>query len=164
MLGTLHRFRKIKEPYRMLLIGGLTVAVLIAGKTWPHAESLLWIAFLCVISLCLFFDLRDPVNYTSLEFDSRGFRHEGLGGVSAAKWDEVSDVFYVRLFDPFANQIETEWQFQLHSGVFLTVLVEWPHRKHFSRAIAANLHFVLKEVVLKTPRLRGEGRWHCAAG
>lgn len=148
----------------MLLIGVFTVTVLIAGKTWPRIESPLWAVFLCAISLCLFFDLRDPVNYTSLDFDAQGFRHQGLGGITAAKWEDVSDVFYVRLFDPFANQIETEWQFQLNSGEVLAVLVEWPHRKQFSRAIAANLHFVLKDFVLKTPRLRGEGRWRCPAG
>lgn len=132
-LRMLHRFRSIKEPYRMLLIGGITIAVFIAGKAWPLAESLLWTVFLGAMTACLYFDLREPVNYTSLQFDSYGFRHDGLGGVTEAKWIDVTDVFYVRSFEPFANQIETEWQFQLRTGEFVHVLVEWPHRRPFAR-------------------------------
>ena len=157
----LEQFRKIKEPYRMLLIGGLTPAVLCIGERWPAVETGLGSAFLAFLAVTLYRDLREPVNYTSLDFDSRGFRHVGIGGVTEAAWLDICDAFYLRTFDPFANQIETEWQFVLKSGKSIEVLVEWPHRRSFASAIQANLDFVSKDRVVAVLRMRGEGRWRC---
>lgn len=33
----LQRFRHIREPYRMFLIGGITLVVLVSGRIWPSA-------------------------------------------------------------------------------------------------------------------------------
>ena len=157
----LHRFRRIKEPYRMLLIGCLTVMVLVVGSCWPSIETALWVTFLGTMALTLYLDLREPVNYKSLEFDTRGFRFAGIGDAHDVKWCEITDVFYQRNFEPFGNQIETEWEFHLGSGATVMVLVEWPHRTQFARAIVENLDIVSKEKVNEVRRIRMEGRWRC---
>lgn len=145
----------------MLVISCLTLVVLVVGKKWPSVEFLVWTAFLCFMAAALYFDLREPVNYKSLDFDSQGFRFEGVGGTFNVAWSEITDVFYVRYFEHFANQIETEWEFQLRSGSTVRVLVEWPHRNPFAHAVVKNLDFVSAEVVSKVQRLREEGRWRC---
>ena len=157
----LDRFRKIKEPYRMFLIGGITLAVLIVGNAWPAVRTGLWLAFLAFLALSLYFDLRETVNYMSLNSDANGFCHVGIGGASEATWADVCDVYYIRSFESFANQIETEWQFILKSGAAVTVLVEWPDKRSFTRAVLENLEFVSKDKVAKAQAMRGEGRWRC---
>ena len=159
----LDRFRKIREPYRMFAIGGMTLIVLVVGKTWQVIESGLWAAFLAFLAVALYFDLREPVNYTSLNFDSNGFCHVGPGGVSKAAWSDVCDVFYVRWFEPFANQIDTEWEFFLKTGAIVTILVEWPDTRSFASAIQRNLEIVSKHKVAEALKNRGEGRWRCIA-
>lgn len=154
-------FRKIEEPYRMFLIGGMTLAVLVIGNAWPAIAPGLWTAFLAFLAMALYFDLREPVNYESLEFDLNGFCHVGMGDVSKAAWADVCDVFYVRSFNPFANQIDTEWEFILHSGAVLTVLVEWPDKRSFASAIQRNLRIVSRHKVAESLKKRGEGRWRC---
>jgi hypothetical protein len=145
----------------MFLISGITLAVCILGKVFPAVEFALWTVFLGFLAANLYFDLREPVNYTSLDFDSWGFRYEATGFVCKVAWCEIRDVIYARQFDPFANAILTEWHFYLKSGESVWVLVEWPHRKQFARAVVENLDFVSKDLVTATLRMRGEGQWRC---
>ncbi|GGY34960.1 hypothetical protein [Pseudoduganella albidiflava] len=147
----------------MFLIGGLTLAVFVAGKIFPAVESTLWMAFLAFVTLLLYLDLREPVNYMSLDFDSNGFCYLGIGGRAKVEWSDICEVFYVRSFDDFASQIETQWQFVLKSGVVVMVMVEWSHKQSFASAIQNNLKIVSGHKVAEALRMRGEGRWRCLA-
>lgn len=147
----------------MFLIGGLTLAVVVAGNAWPAIETTLWMTFVVFLGLILYFDLREPVNYSSLKFDANGFCHIGSGGVLEVAWADVCDVFYTRSFNPFANHIEIGWQFVLKSGAFITVLVECPHKQTFAKAVQKNVDFVSKDKVLAAQNMTGEGRWRCVA-
>lgn len=110
----------------------------------------------------LFFDLRKPVNYESLTFDARGFRYSAYkDSIEELHWQDVTDVFYRRWTNDFAGHIETEWEFHRCKGCPLVVLVEWPQKTPFARAILRHVPGVSRELVATATRQRGEGRWHC---
>lgn len=112
----------------------------------------------------LWSELRKPVNYASLKFNAAGFAFQKSTSLEvAAKWSEVKEVFYCRSLDDFANQIETEWQFLLCDGRLITILVEWPQRSTFAKAIIENLSQVSAEAVKSAMRQRQEGRWSVMA-
>jgi hypothetical protein len=157
----LDRSRKVLEPLRILLVGIGGMSALFIGEIWPAAEIGIWTVFAVFLTGVLYRDLREPVNYKSLDFDCTGFRHVDLGGVTEAAWSDIGDAFYVRSFDPFAHQILTEWQFVLKSGKTILVLVEWPHRRRFASSVQENLPFVSGQGVARALRMKGEGRWRC---
>jgi len=101
------------------------------------------------------------VNYESLEFDSVGFEYATRTSVEKLRWNEITDVFYRRLFNDFANQIDKEWEFHSNAGDPVIVLVEWPQKKNFARAVAAHIPGVSTDLVAKVTENRGEGRWRC---
>ena len=139
---------------------GVSGACLAGSFMFPAHAKTIWIAGLALLLPVLWNALREPVNYKSLEFDGDGFVFEpGAGSAVTVKWSEITDVDYCRFFEPFANQIETCWLFHRKSGDPVKVLVEWPHRAKFARAVTTNLRQVSTEAVREAKRQRGEGRW-----
>jgi hypothetical protein len=143
---------------------GVAGLCLVGALAFPAAAPVIWIAGVAVLLPFLWMELRKPVNYLSLEFDTQGFRFvDGSNRASGLRWNEVREVYYRRLFCPFANQIETEWEFHGSDGQVVVVLVEWPHRKPFAQAVSACVPGMSPEEVSKVLRFRNEGRWKCGA-
>ena len=150
---------------RDLLPWGVSGACLVGSLMFPPAATPIWIAGCLLLAPFLVAELRKPVNYQSLDLDAQGFRFKsGAGCLSDVQWSEVVDVFYQRSFDPFANQIDTEWEFHTKSGGTVMVLVEWPQSKPFARAVVTNLPAVSADTVNKVLRIKEEGRWRCVTG
>lgn len=130
---------------------------------YPAHATTIWIVGMGSLLPLLWHELRKPVNYVSLEFDSVGFVFQSHPGTkTSARWAEVKDVLYCRVFNDFANQTETEWHFLLADGKWLEVLVEWPHRARFAKALIRHLAFVSPQAVGRVARERTEGRWSVA--
>lgn len=154
-----HPFEK-----RDLLPWGVSAACFGLSVAFPSHAAAIWLVGITSLLFLLVVELRKPVNYHALVFDTRGYCFRlHADRVEHVKWSEIADVFYLRLFNDFANQIDTEWEFHLHDGSRATVLVEWPDRSRFAHAIIRNLPQVSAEKVSKVTRRRDEGRWSVVA-
>jgi hypothetical protein len=144
---------------------GVSGACLAGSFAFPAYAKPIWVFGVMLLLPVLWVELRKPVNYASLKFDSHGFVFRESAGLPAAEvaWSQVKDVFYVRIFNDFANQIETEWQFVLEGERNIKVLVEWPDRAKFADAVIENLSFVSSEAARRAIAQRGEGRWSVCA-
>lgn len=137
-------------------------ACLGASFAYPHLASAIWICGVLLLLPFLVIDLRRPVNYKSLDFDENGFRYSSNSElVENVKWSDVSAVYYRRLFNPFANQIDTEFEFRRAGVEPVVVLIEWPQRKPFARALTKYLPNVSEDLLGQAMRRRDEGRWPC---
>ncbi len=139
---------------------GISGVCMAASLVYPAHLTAIWVTgVLCLMPL-LWWTLRQQVNYHSLEFDSQGFtfRRSANKG-EPIRWSDVAAVSYVRVFNDFSNQIETEWRFRLYDGKVAKVEVEWPHRSRFRRAIIRNLKQVSPKKIGQATRERREGIW-----
>lgn len=137
-------------------------ACLIGSFLAPEFANLIWIAGVLVLVPFLIYEFRQPVNYKSLKFSSEGFQFSSNSNIiNDVCWSEVIEVYHCRSFNPFANQIDTEWDFKLRNGTTVTVLVEWPQCSPFARAIVKYLPDVSGEKVACAIRKKEEGRWEC---
>ena len=140
----------------------VSAVCLVASFASPRFVSVIWVVGVGVLLPFLYLDLRKPVNYASLSFDEEGIRYSAYeGSVEELRWHDVTEVFYRRLINPFAGHMDTEWEFHRHDGGPVVVLVEWPQKTPFSRAIALHAPGVSAELVASAKRQRGEGRWRC---
>jgi hypothetical protein len=152
---------KVKETSDWLP-WAVSAVCLVASFAAPSFAGAIWTAGIVVLLPFLFFDLRKPVNYESLSFDATGFRYSAYkDSIEELRWQDVTDVFYRRWTNDFAGHIETEWEFHRCEGGPLVVLVEWPQKTPFSRAISRHAPGVSPELVAAARRQRGEGRWRC---
>jgi hypothetical protein len=144
---------------------GVSGACLVGSFVFPSYAKSIWVFGVMLLLPVLWIELRKPVNYASLKFNSRGFVFQESAALPAAEasWSEVKEVFYIRVFNDFANQIDTEWQFVLKGERNVKVLVEWPDRSKFTDAIIENLCFVSAEAVRRAIAQRVEGRWSVGA-
>jgi hypothetical protein len=139
---------------------GVSAICFVSSLLQPAYAKAIWIVGVISLLPLLWSELRKPVNYKSLQFDSAGFVFQGnASSPVVGKWSEVQDVFYCRTYSDFASQIETEWEFRMHNGTLVRVLVEWPHASKFAAAIGANLGRVSAAAVRDATSQRGEGRW-----
>ena len=161
----LTRFRHIREPYRMLLIGLCTIIVFIAGKTWPSLAYAVWGLFLAAVAVLLYEDLKEPVNYDSLHISAGVIEYTVAGQNKTIRLDEVSRLEFVReeaLFpDLDGPYIESKWFVCLRDDTFVEVMDEWPHRRQLLRAFREHLPRFDEKAARKGLRAWGEGRWLC---
>lgn len=149
--------RKEQLDYLPWVVGG---TCFIGSLCLPAHAKTIWIVGVGSLLPLMWKELRKPVNYLSLEFDSVGFVFQLRRNIrTTVEWAEVSEVFYCRSFNDFANQIDTEWHFVLRDGRHVEVLVEWPHRARFAEAVVRNLGHVSSEAVRRVAGERKEGRW-----
>lgn len=77
-------------------------SVCLAGSlAAPSFATAIWVAGVATLLPFLMIELKQPVNYEFLEFDSVGFRFSRTPlFVEEVKWEEVTDVYYLRLLCP----------------------------------------------------------------
>jgi hypothetical protein len=159
------RLRHIREPYRMILIAVATVVVMVVGKTWPPLQYPMWGLFLAFMSVCLYADLKEPVNYSSLEV-SEGVVEYVVGPVKkVVRLAEVSRLEFVReeaIFeDLYGPYIESKWVVQSGSDTWTEIMDEWPHRKQLLKAFKAYLPHFDEAAARSGFKALREGRWLC---
>lgn len=67
----------------------VSAVCLVASLAAPKYLGAIWTAGVGVLLPFLFFDLRKPVNYESLSFDTVGFRYSAYkGSVEEVRWQE----------------------------------------------------------------------------
>jgi hypothetical protein len=142
------------------------LAALIAAKTFPEYEPAVWSAGGAALLGLLYVELKKPVNYRSLEIDGNGFHYDGATGeINHVQWGDVCDVYFLRLYNFFANQMDTEWEIHTTKAVRpVRVTIEWPHRKKLASALEANVPGFLAAAANAASRSKEEGRWHCFRG
>lgn len=126
---------------------------------FPSYSKPIWISGLVVLFSLLWRDLRKPVNYESLEFDSLGFAFRQLSITTTVKWIDVREVFYCRGWESFNGNMETTWRFHLSNGSQVVVHVEWPQRSKFAKAVVSNLLHVSAQATRRAMAQRGTGCW-----
>ena len=161
MPPTLARCLMRTDARPLLLPTVVSCFAMIAADAWPQHRYYLWGLAACVTGWCLYRSFQEPTNYLSLDVDSIGFRFVlSKGYIQQVNWTDVVDVYFIRMLNPFSNDYETEWEIHTRTGV-TTVMVEWPHRKVFLRALEAhvpNFHGKPAEQALSNG---DEGRWQC---
>jgi hypothetical protein len=159
------RLRHIREPYRMILVGLATAVVTVVGKTWPMLAYPAWGLFLAFMAVCLYEDLKEPVNYSSLEV-SGGVIEYTVGPLKkVVRLAEVCRVEFVReeaMFeDLYGPYIESKWVVQSGSDTPTEIMDEWPHRKQLLRAFKAYLPHFDEAAARSGFKALREGRWIC---
>src|SRR4029078_608408 len=136
----LSRFRKIREPYRMFLIGFATLGVTLAGLAWPNYAYPMWGVFLLWMGVTLYEDRAEPVNYDSIRILDEAIEYKASGQTYLIRYDEIGRLEYVREYDDYPNEIESKWivHFAEGTGPHLykrqEILNEWPDSRKLLRA------------------------------
>lgn len=161
------RFRRLREPYRMLAIGLLTLLVLVIGRTWPAFAIPAWGAFGALMAALLWADIKEPVNYDALRLLPEGIEYVAAGRTTRIRFDEIAKVEYEREEAMFPDldgpYIESKWWVRWGSGDVTEVMDEWPHRESLLRAFTKHLPCFDEMAARQGIAARAEGRWLCYA-
>lgn len=153
------------EVARMVVLGTLAGAVLVAGERWPAWRWALWGGFGLLFLGWLFRDLRKPVNYRSLEVRGPVIDYADLFDTHRIDLHEVLQLTLVReeaLFpDLTGPYIESKWVVQMRDGRRIEVMDEWPHRRVLLKALRRHLEGFDEAAAGAVLRARAEGRWLC---
>lgn len=155
-------FEMNRDLAQMIGIGFATLVTMVLGKLFPLLSGTIWAVFLTGIATLLYRELRKPVNYHSIDFSEQGFVFSRYAGMpESARWDEITDVYFIRSLEPFINDMETEWLIYLSDGKVIAVLVEFPHRRKFARELERHVQKFDKNAARTALASWKEGRWHC---
>jgi len=162
----LRRFRHIREPYRMVVIGCATGVVFTAGKVWPGIEVILWVLFLASMAALLYADLREPVNYDTIRVEAGAIEYVCGRRTTIIRLEDVQMLEFVReeaLFpDLYGPYIESKWLIRsAGSDAAIEVMDEWPHRGLLVRAFLRSLPQFNESAARMGFRSFKEGRWLC---
>jgi hypothetical protein len=152
----------MRTDARSLLFPSIVAILAFVGaEAFPAYRYYLWSIAAFVLAWSFYRELQKPVNYLALEVNDEGFLFKlSETRQETAKWTEIVDVYFTRMFDDNSNDYDTEWEIHTSEGV-KTVLVEWPHRKLFLLALGAhvpNFDGAPAELALRDKQ---EGRWQC---
>jgi hypothetical protein len=150
--------RGILQP---LLIGAATLSVFVLGKLWPNYEFGLWMAFLIVIGVYLYLELREPVNYSSIAISEDAIEYAAMGQRDVIRLDEICKVQLVRERAAFDSGIESKWIVHTLSGRRIELMDEWTHRKQLLRTFRERLSGFDLAAARSGLRAWREGVWPC---
>lgn len=161
----LERLRRMREPYRMVLIATFTVLVCVASREWPSFQWELWALFLGAMAVVVFFDVREPVNYTSIRVSAGSIAYVCAGRETTVKFDEILMLELVREEAMFPDldgpYIESKWAVQTENSPRIEIMDEWPHRKLLMQAFQSHLPGFDASAARAGLKASGEGRWQC---
>jgi hypothetical protein len=157
----LERFRKIREPYRAILIGLITLVVMVTSKMWPSYSYAIWGAFIAFMAVVLYEELAEPVNYFSIHISPGVIEYDAIGRKHHFRLDEISRVEFVREEADYDTGNETKWMIYTGDGHGTEVMDEWPDRRKLLRAFEEHLPGFDMKTTRKGLRAWGKGRWLC---
>ncbi|QTN26209.1 hypothetical protein HZ993_12720 [Rhodoferax sp. AJA081-3] len=161
----LDRFRRVREPYRGLLIALATFIVLMASNTWPSLSYAIWGLFVATMAAMLYGDLREPVNYESMRISDGAIEYVAFGQTTLVRLDKVSKLEFVReeaLFPDIDGPYrETKWVVQYGGGLRVEIMDEWPHRRALLQAFRKHLPKFDDQAARGGIAARREGQWLC---
>ncbi|MEO7106553.1 MAG: hypothetical protein ABIZ09_09285 [Rhodoferax sp.] len=159
------RFRRIREPYRIAFIAILTVLVCVACVQWPSLQWVWWVLFLGAMAVVVFFDVNEPVNYTSIRVSTGSIAYVCAGRETNITFDGIRRLELVKEEAMFPDldgpYIESKWLVQTENAPSIEIMDESPHRKLLMQAFESHLPGFDVSAARAGLRASGEGRWLC---
>ncbi len=153
--------RQTANLFQPFVIGLATIVVFVSGKQWPEYEVGLWAAFLTVIGIYLYIDLRKPVNYTSMTISDDAIEYVAFGQKNIIRLDEIAGVQFVRELADFEWGIVSKWNVYMLDGKRIEMAAEWPHKRQVMRVFSKRLPGFDVVSARKGLRAWKKGMWLC---
>jgi hypothetical protein len=149
----------------------VTLAILIAGDTWPQYKAWFWIGFwvLFVVGFGIYIYrvMDEPVNYKSIGITAAHIEYKVSIDHHIIAFQDIVNVEYVReqaLFDDlYGPYLETKWMVKTADGKFVEIMDEWPDRRKMLRGFKNYLPGFDAGAAIQGIRSKKEGRWPCYA-
>ncbi len=138
-----------------------TTIVFVIGKLWPEYEVGLWTVFLTAIGICLYIDLRKPVDYTSMTISDDAIEYVAFGQKRVIRLDEITGVQLARELADFDSGIVSKWIVYTLNGEQIELAAEWPHKRQVMRVLAKRLPGFDVVSAKKGLRAWKKGIWLC---
>ncbi len=155
--------------FEILLPFVVTLAIIIAGETWPQYKALIWICFWVLFAAgfgaYIYWVVDEPVNYKSIGVTPDHIEYKTSYDHYVIPFREILGVEYVReeaLFeDLYGPYLETKWMVKTAAGKYIEIMDEWPDRKKMLRGFRNYLPGFDDEAAMQGIKAKGEGRWPC---